>query len=75
MADRAAALLPQSGQGADMVYEPGVEWGEEPPEPSYWMHQLGRDERSLDGDKLLDATMVIALGITISREKRLRKVA
>ena len=24
-----------------LVYPPGVAWGEEPPSPSYWEHQLG----------------------------------
>ncbi len=34
------------------VYAPGVTWEEEPPMPTQWMHQLGRDERHLDGDAL-----------------------
>lgn len=34
------------------VYAPGIRWEDEPPEPTAWMHQLGRDERHLDGDAL-----------------------
>ncbi len=34
------------------AYAPGVRWEEEPPLPTEWMHQLGRDVRSLDGGKL-----------------------
>lgn len=34
------------------VFAPGVTWDEEPPPPTQWMHQLGRDERHLDGGKL-----------------------
>ena len=34
------------------VYAPGVRWEEEPPAPTAWMHQLGRDERHLNGDSL-----------------------
>ena len=41
------------------VYEPGVEWKDEPPLPTDWMHQLGRDERSLDGDKLREAIRAV----------------
>ena len=37
------------------VYAAGVEWGEKPPIPDDWQHQLGRDERSLDGDKLRES--------------------
>ena len=35
-----------------MVYAAGVEWNDVPPMPDDWQHQLGRDERQLDGDKL-----------------------
>ena len=38
-----------------LVYEPGVEWGDKPPMPDYWMHQLGRDERSLNADTLRES--------------------
>ncbi len=34
------------------VYAPGVTWEQEPPLPTQWMHQLGRDERSLNGETL-----------------------
>lgn len=35
------------------VYSPDAEWGDAPPAPKYWMHQLGNDDRCLDGAKLL----------------------
>ena len=34
------------------VYAPGVRWEDEPPAPTAWMHQVGRDERHLNGDSL-----------------------
>jgi hypothetical protein len=34
------------------VYAPGVEWGEQPPMPTEWMHQLSEGPRMLDGEKL-----------------------
>ncbi|MCO6436877.1 MAG: hypothetical protein J5J06_07305 [Phycisphaerae bacterium] len=37
------------------VFDARSEWGDKPPEPRYWMHQLGNDERTLDGDKLREA--------------------
>ncbi len=36
------------------VFGPAVRWEEEPPAPTYWMHQLGRagpSELRLDGDQ------------------------
>ena len=30
-------------------------WKRDPPKPNDWMHQLGRDKRRLDGDKLRDS--------------------
>ncbi len=44
------------------VYAPGVRWEDEPPEPTAWMHQLGRDERHLNGDTLR-GTILALLGI------------
>ena len=44
------------------VFAPGIRWEDEPPAPTAWMHQLGRDERSLEGGKLR-ATILAALGI------------
>lgn len=41
------------------VYEPGVQWGEKPPLPDYWMHQLGRDERSLNADTLRESIVAM----------------
>ncbi|MBA3726521.1 MAG: hypothetical protein H0W86_08720 [Armatimonadetes bacterium] len=37
------------------VYGPDAVWGETPPKPAYWMHQLGSDERCLDPDKFREA--------------------
>jgi hypothetical protein len=41
-----------------LVYEPGILWGgDTPPEPTYFMHQLGGrlpDDQRLDGPKLFD---------------------
>ena len=34
------------------VFDPKATWGNGPPKPSTWMHQLGTDKRTLDGDKL-----------------------
>jgi hypothetical protein len=33
------------------VYDAGTDWGEAPPAPKFWMHQLAEDERLLDGEK------------------------
>ena len=35
-----------------LVFAPGIRWEDEPPTPTGWMHQLGRDERYLEGGKL-----------------------
>ena len=37
------------------VFDADVEWGDGPPQPADWMHQLGTDERKLDGEKLRNA--------------------
>jgi hypothetical protein len=41
-----------------LVYEPGIVWdGDTPPEPTYFMHQLGGrlpDDQRLDGPRLHD---------------------
>ena len=34
------------------AYDKKAKWDEVPPKPSDWMHQLGNDERTLDGEKL-----------------------
>ena len=34
------------------VFDPQATWGDGPPKPATWMHQLGTDERKLDGDRL-----------------------
>lgn len=41
------------------VFAAGVEWTDTPPMPDDWQHQLGRDERSLDGDKLRESIISI----------------
>jgi len=35
-----------------LLYDARAYWGDHPPEPNDWMHQLGQDERRLDGEKL-----------------------
>ena len=37
------------------VYAPGVKWDDQPPPPTEWMHQLGTDERHLNGGTLRGA--------------------
>ncbi|MGE0000546.1 MAG: hypothetical protein AB7F50_07480 [Fimbriimonadaceae bacterium] len=37
------------------VYDASTEWGESPPAPKFWMHQLGQDDRRLDGGKFREA--------------------
>ena len=57
-----ALTLPRGRQLAwdiYFVYAPGVEWGEELPQPTDWMHQLGDDPRRLDGDKLRDSVRAL----------------
>ena len=44
------------------VYAPGVTWDDQPPSPTEWMHQLGLDERHLNGNKLRGAILAL-LGI------------
>ena len=44
------------------VYAPGIRWEEEPPRPTQWMHQLGRDERLLNTD-MLRGTILELLGM------------
>ncbi len=44
------------------VFAPGVRWEDEPPTPTAWMHQLGRDERHLNGNTLR-RTILELLGI------------
>ena len=44
------------------VYAPGVRWQDELPEPTEWMHQLGRDERHLSNGDTLRATILKLLG-------------
>ncbi len=44
------------------LYAPGISWEEEPPRPTRWMHQLGGDERQLNGETLR-GTIVELLGV------------
>jgi len=44
------------------VYAPGVRWDNELPVPTAWMHQLGRDERQLNGEALR-TTIMDLLGV------------
>lgn len=46
MAQYTATLkLPEDAWDIYMIYEPGVRWeSERPPEPDFWMHQLGRPD-------------------------------
>ncbi len=34
------------------AFDRRAQWGDQPPQPAEWMHQLGTDERLFDGDKL-----------------------
>ncbi len=34
------------------AFDATAKWGDVPPQPANWMHQLGLDERTLDGDRL-----------------------
>ena len=35
-----------------LLYDARAHWGDHPPEPTDWMHQLGQDARRLDGEEL-----------------------
>lgn len=35
-----------------LLFDQEVEWNDQPPAPADWMHQLGIDEKTLDGEKL-----------------------
>ena len=37
------------------AFDKEVEWADELPQPTDWMHQLGMDERHLDGEKLRES--------------------
>ena len=41
-------------EGGDVyfAFDAAAEWTGVPPSPADWMHQLGNDERTLDGDKM-----------------------
>ena len=55
------------------VYEPGVVWGEQVPEPSAWAHQLGSDGRHLgDGAGLRSAVEEILIAMEPESSKAVR---
>ena len=39
------------------VFDAKAEWGDAPPTPAFWMHQLADDERKLDGEKFKDQVL------------------
>lgn len=43
------------------VFDRDVQWHDEPPQPAAWMHQLGVDERTLDGDRLARSIATLML--------------
>ena len=45
------------------AFDPKATWGEGPPQPATWMHQLGSDERKLDGDRLRVAVEELLQGL------------
>jgi hypothetical protein len=52
------------------VFGPEARWDDQPPAPTYWMHQLGRaapEDLRLDGDQL--ARVVVGLLAAASRER------
>jgi len=58
--------LPNDGDLAWDIYfsfDKDVDWDKQPPPPTAWMHQLGMDERHLDGDKLRESIRTL-LGIS-----------
>lgn len=64
--------LPEGMPAWDVYFVFGAEvrWGDQPPAPTYWMHQLGGaapDELRLDGDQL--ARVVTGLLAGASRER------
>ena len=45
------------------AFDPQATWGDAPPRPAIWMHQLGTDERKLDGDRLRVAVEELLRGL------------
>ena len=56
------------------AFDATAKWGDVPPQPANWMHQLGLDERTLDGDTLRAAVVKLLepSSETISPPRRLR---
>ncbi len=45
--------IDQTAWDVYLLYPPDAEWKEQPPKPSFWMHQLGVEEgQKLDGEIL-----------------------
>ncbi len=42
-----------------LVFDARAKWKKTPPEPAEWMHQLGGDERRLDGEKLREVVAAL----------------
>jgi hypothetical protein len=42
-----------------LAFDARARWEKTPPVPAEWMHQLGGDERRLDGDKLREAVATL----------------
>lgn len=38
-----------------LIFDQESQWQDQPPVPADWMHQLGIDEKTLDGKKLLES--------------------
>ena len=45
------------------AFDPQATWGDAPPKPATWMHQLGTDDRKLDGDRLRVAVEELLRGL------------
>lgn len=45
------------------AFDPKATWGDGPPKPATWMHQLGSDERKLDGARLRVAVEELLRGL------------
>ncbi|MCH8047983.1 MAG: hypothetical protein IID44_30180 [Planctomycetes bacterium] len=45
------------------AFDPQATWGDDPPQPATWMHQLGSDERKLDGARLRVAVEELLRGL------------
>ena len=39
------------------AFDAKAKWGDAPPTPAFWMHQLANDERKLDGERFKDQVL------------------